>query len=145
MKTIQLWLVALILTISSSTILTSCSKEDDLALEQVQQPFVLKGEAAVAWTRAHLDSLVDVYLATCGNLLDPDQTRALLKRIGYTGLNVSDYKEAGWIIDSVVFIRLKDRAAAANNKTILFTMGMYGCGKTTGLNNNPVKRRKKKK
>lgn len=137
MKTIQLWLVALILTISSSTILTSCSKEDDLALEQVQQPFVLKGEAAVAWTRAHLDSLVDVYLATCGNLLDPDQTRALLKRIGYTGLNVSDYKEAGWIIDSVVFIRLKDRAAAANNKTILFTMGMYGCGKTTGLNNNP--------
>jgi hypothetical protein len=30
-----------------------------------------------------------------------------------------------------------DRAAAANNKTILFTMGMYGCGKTTSINNNP--------
>ena len=47
------------------------------------------------------------------------------------------YREAGWLIDSVVFLRLMDRAEAANNKTILFTMGMYGCGKTTSLNNNP--------
>ncbi len=102
-----------------------------------QPSVVLKGKDAVEWTRNHLDSLVNVYMADCGNLLDPDMTRDLLKCIGYTRLNVSDYREAGWMIDSVVFVRLIDRAEVANNKTILFTMGMYGCGKTTSLNNNP--------
>ena len=138
MKTIQLWLMALVLTIISSTVLTSCSKDDDNLLPPpTPQPVVLTGQAAVEWTKNHLDSLVDVYMADCGNLLDPDMTRDLLKCIGYTRLNVLDYREAGWVIDSVVFIRLMDRAAEANNKTILFTMGMYGCGKTTSINNNP--------
>ena len=77
------------------------------------------------------------YMADCGNLLDPDMTRDLLSCIGYTRLNVFDYREAGWLIDSVVLVRLIDRATEANNKTILFTMGMYGCGKTTSINNNP--------
>ena len=134
MKTLRLWMLALILTISSLTVLTSCSKDDP---ESPAQPVVLTGEAAVAWTKAHIDSLVNVYMASCGNLLDPDQTRDLLSCIGYTRLNVFDYREAGWVIDSVVLVRLMDRAAAANNKTILFTMGMYGCGKTTSINNNP--------
>ena len=129
-------MLALILTISCSTVLTSCS-DDDTIIPTGQQPVILKGEAAVAWTRNHLDSLVDVYMASCGNVLDPDMTRDLLKCIGYTRLNVLDYREAGWLIDSVAFIRLMDRAAEANNKTILFTMGMYGCGKTTSLDNNP--------
>ena len=30
MKTIQLWMLALALTISCSTVLTSCSKDDDI-------------------------------------------------------------------------------------------------------------------
>ena len=136
MKTIQLWMLALVLMISSSTALTSCSKDDTLVPPSPAQPVILTGEAAVAWTKDHLDSLVNVYLASCGNLLDPDMTRDLLSCIGYTRLNVFDYREAGWVIDSVVLVRLMDRAAEANNKTILFTMGMYGCGKTTSINNN---------
>ena len=136
LKTIQLWMLALVLTISSSTALTSCSKDDNF-VPRPEQPLVLTGEAAVEWTRAHLDSLVNVYMADCGNLLDPDMTRDLLSCIGYTRLNVFDYREAGWLIDSVVLVRLIDRATEANNKTILFTMGMYGCGKTTSINNNP--------
>lgn len=137
MKTIQLWMLALVLIISSSTVLTSCSKDDTLVPPSPPQTVILKGEAAVAWTRDHLDSLVNVYLASCGNLLDPDMTRDLLSCIGYTRLNVFDYREAGWLIDSVVLVRLMDRATERNNKTILFTMGMYGCGKTTSINNNP--------
>lgn len=136
MKHTKVLILALVLTISSSTALTSCSKDDNY-VSKPEQPLVLKGEAAVAWTKDHLDSLVNVYMASCGNLLDPDMTRDLLKCIGYTRLNVFDYREAGWVIDSVVLVRLMDRAAAANNKTILFTMGMYGCGKTTSINNNP--------
>ena len=130
-------MLALVLTISSSTVLTSCSKDDPYVPPTPAPSLILKGDAAVAWTRDHLDSLANVYMASCGNLLDPDQTRDLLSCIGYTRLNVFDYREAGWLIDSVVLIRLMDRAAAANNKTILFTMGMYGCGKTTSINNNP--------
>ena len=129
-------MLALVLTISSSTALTSCSKDDHF-VPRPEQPLVLTGEAAVEWTRAHLDSLVNVYMADCGNLLDPDMTRDLLSCIGYTRLNMFDYREAGWLIDSVVLVRLIDRATEANNKTILFTMGMYGCGKTTSINNNP--------
>lgn len=136
MKHTKVLILALVLAISSSTALTSCSKDDNY-VSKPEQPLVLKGEAAVAWTKAHIDSLVNVYMASCGNLLDPDMTRDLLKCIGYTRLNVFDYREAGWVIDSVVLVRLMDRAAAANNKTILFTMGMYGCGKTTSINNNP--------
>ena len=136
MKAIKLCMLALVLAISSSTALTSCSKDDN-NVPRPEQPLVLTGEAAVEWTKAHIDSLVNVYMASCGNLLDPDMTRDLLSCIGYTRLNVLDYKNASWLIDSVVFIRLMDRAEAANNKTILFTMGMYGCGKTVSLNNNP--------
>ena len=117
--------------------LPSCSKDNPIAPPPEPQPLILKGEAAVEWTKAHLDSLVNVYMADCGNRLDPDMTRDLLKCIGYTRLNVLDYREAGWVIDDEVFVRLMDRAAEANNMTILFTMGMYGCGKTTSINNNP--------
>ena len=130
-----LFIFALLLTISSSTVLTSCSTDDYVPRQE--QPVILKGKDAVAWTKAHIDSLVNVYMASCGNLLDPDMTRDLLSCIGYTRLNVFDYREAGWVIDSVVLVRLMDRAAENNNKTILFTMGMYGCGKTTSINNNP--------
>ena len=130
-KTVWLWMMALALAAACSVARTSTRGQS------VQQPLTLKGEAAVEWTKNHLDSLVNVYLADCGNLLDPDKTRDLLSCIGYTRLNVFDYREAGWLIDSVVFVRLMDRAEAAGNKTILFTMGMYGCGKTTSINNNP--------
>ena len=99
MKNMMKWslrILAAILTISSLTVLTSCSKDDPVIPHPEPQTVVLKGEAAVAWTKDHLDSLVNVYMAECGNLLDPDMT-----------------------------------------KTILFTMGMYGCGKTTSIYNNP--------
>ena len=82
-------MLALVLTISSSTALTSCSKDDNF-VPRPEQPLVLTGKAAVEWTRAHLDSLVNVYMADCGNLLDPDMTRDLLSCIGYTRLNVFD-------------------------------------------------------
>ena len=66
MKAIKLWMLALVLAISSLTALTSCSKDDNNA-PQPEQPLVLTGEAAVEWTKAHIDSLVNVYMASCGN------------------------------------------------------------------------------
>ena len=137
MKKVKMSFLAAVLSLCGLGVLTSCSKDNPIAPPSEPQPLILKGEAAVEWTKAHLDSLVNVYMADCGNRLDPDMTRDLLKCIGYTRLNVLDYREAGWVIDDEVFVRLMDRAAEANNMTILFTMGMYGCGKTTSINNNP--------
>ena len=96
LKTIQLWMIALVLTACYSTVLTSCSKDNPVLPPVEPQPVVITGEAAVEWTKDHLDSLVNVYMADCGNVLDPDMTRDLLKCIGYTRLNVLDYREAAW-------------------------------------------------
>ena len=136
MNKTRLWVLAATL-FCGTMVFTSCSDDDDQIDVIKPQPLVLTGEAAVEWTKEHLDSLVDVYMADCGNLLDPDATRAMLSKIGYTGLNVMDYKDASHVIDDEVFARLMDRAIAADNKTILFTMGMYGCGKSASLRNNP--------
>ena len=83
MKKMKLWIIAIILTLSSSAVLTSCTKDDPVYPRPESQPVILKGDAAVEWTKNHLDSLVNVYMADCGNLLDPDMTRDLLKCIGY--------------------------------------------------------------
>jgi hypothetical protein len=48
----------------SMSVFTSCSSDDDAPeTTPTPQPVVLTGDAAVEWTRAHLDSLADVYLA----------------------------------------------------------------------------------
>ena len=93
MKAIQLWIMVLVLTLSSSAVLTSCTKDDPVYPRPTPQPVILKGEAAVEWTKNHLDSLVNVYMADCGNLLDPDMTRDLLKCIGI--LRVLAARKAG--------------------------------------------------
>ena len=96
-----------------------------------------KWEVVFNWVGEHLDSLADSYLAKSGNILDPDIVREELKTIGYNGLNVTDYIWGSRQIDSLVLIRLLDRAEAENNKTIFFMMGSTGAGKSTALRNNP--------
>ena len=49
-KTIQLWITVLVLTISSSMALTSCSNEDHAVSRPEPPPVILKGKAAVEWT-----------------------------------------------------------------------------------------------
>lgn len=98
---------------------------------------VLKGDAAYQWVGEHLDSLTDSYLKKSGKILDPDNVRDELKTIGYNGLNVTDYIMASRQIDSLVLIRLLDRAEAEGNKTIFFMMGSTAAGKSTALRNNP--------
>ena len=138
MKRIYVWMLVGIM-MCSQIVFTSCDTADNPVPQPEPAPkLVLTGDAAVEWTKNHLESLVNVYLADCGNKIDPDASRALLSCIGYTGLNVIDYLAAGDLIDSVAYVRLMDRAVEAGNKTIVFTMGMSGCGKSTGLRNNPT-------
>jgi len=96
-----------------------------------------KWQVVFNWVGEHLDSLADSYLAKSGNILDPDIVREELKSIGYNGLNVTDYILGSRQIDSLVLIKLLDRAEVENNKTIFFMMGSTGAGKSTALRNNP--------
>lgn len=98
---------------------------------------ILKGDAAYKWIGEHLDSLADSYLAKNGNILDPDIVREELKTIGYNGLNVTDYIMGSRQIDSLVLIKLLDRAEQLENKTIYFMMGCTAAGKSTALRHNP--------
>ena len=98
---------------------------------------VIKGDDAYKWVGEHLDSLANSYMLKSGNVLDPDDVRDELKTIGYNGLNVTDYIMASRQIDSLVLVRLMDRAEADGNKTIVYMMGSTGAGKTTSLYNNP--------
>ena len=55
MKTIQLWMLVLALTISCSTVLTSCSKDDDNKNEgqQTEQEFQEELDQAMAWAQVY--------------------------------------------------------------------------------------------
>ena len=107
-----------------------CCKKDSAQL-------VLKGDAAYQWIGEHLDSLAESYLAKQGHILDPDIVREELKTIGYNGLNVTDYIMGSRQIDSLVLIKLLDRAEKLENKTIYFMMGCTAAGKSTALRHNP--------
>ena len=107
-----------------------CCKKDSAQL-------VLKGDAAYQWIGEHLDSLAESYLAKQGHILDPDIVREELTTIGYNGLNVTDYIMGSRQIDSLVLIKLLDRAEKLENKTIYFMMGCTAAGKSTALRHNP--------
>lgn len=107
-----------------------CNKRDSAQL-------VLKGDAAYQWIGEHLDSLAESYLAKQGHILDPDIVREELTTIGYNGLNVTDYIMGSRQIDSLVLIKLLDRAEKLENKTIYFMMGSTAAGKSTALRHNP--------
>jgi len=51
-KTIQLWMLALVMTISCSTILTSCSKED-IPVSQEEQKFQEELDQAMGWAQVY--------------------------------------------------------------------------------------------
>lgn len=108
----------------------NCNKKDSAQL-------VLKGNAATQWISEHLDSLAESYLAKHGHILDPDIVREELTTIGYNGLNVTDYIMGSRQIDSLVLIKLLDRAEKLENKTIFFMMGCTAAGKSTALRHNP--------
>lgn len=119
------------------TVLSAASISDADCCKKDTAKLVLTGDAAYQWIGEHLDSLAESYIAKNGNILDPDIVRDELKTIGYNGLNVTDYIMGSRQIDSLVLIKLLDRAEIAGNKTIYFMMGCTAAGKSTALRNNP--------
>ena len=92
---------------------------------------VLTGDDAVAWAKDHVGQLIDNYLASAGNKLDPDELRKQLAPIGYDGTNVPDYRAAEkWLVDTV-YRRMMQTAIANGNRSITLLTGPGASGKST--------------
>ena len=92
---------------------------------------VLTGDDAVAWAKEQVGQLIDNYLASAGNKLDPDELRKQLAPIGYDGTNVPDYRAAEkWLVDTV-YRRMMQVAIANGNRSITLLTGPGASGKST--------------
>ena len=109
---------------------TDCSAKHECC--QVKS---LTGDDAVAWAKKHAGKLIDNYLATAGNKLDPDEIRKQLTPIGYDGTNVPEYRAAEkWLVDTV-YRRMMQAAVNNGNRSITVLTGPGGAGKSTSTKN----------
>lgn len=97
---------------------------------EAPQP-ILKGRDAVAWTTPRMQQLVDKYLATSANKLDPNDLRDVFRPIGYYGTNLADYQEAEELLEDEVYQTMLDRAVKAGKNNLLIVTGPPACGKST--------------
>ncbi len=97
---------------------------------EAPQPTLLKG-AATEWAKPRTQLLIDKYLATAGNKLDPDEFRTVFQPIGYYGGNVTDYREAEKLVVDELYNVMLDRAARAGKNTMTIITGAPASGKST--------------
>ncbi|MCR4995590.1 MAG: hypothetical protein K6A32_09515 [Bacteroidales bacterium] len=97
---------------------------------EAPQPTLLS-ENATEWAKPRTGLLIDKYLATAGNRLDPNEFRTVFQPIGYYGGNVAAYREAENIAVDSLYAVMLDRALRAGKKTMTIVTGAPGAGKST--------------
>lgn len=97
---------------------------------EAPQPQLTKSDAA-AWVKPRINQLVDKYLGTAGNRLDPDEVRMLFRPLGYTGPNAADYAEAEQLVVDAIFSRMVEKALRAGRKDLVIVTGPPASGKST--------------
>ena len=80
-----------------------------------------------------MNQLVDKYMGSAGNTLDPDEVRALFRPLGYTGPNATDYQEAEQLVVDAVFERMIQKALRAGKKDLAIVTGPPASGKSTAV------------
>ncbi len=127
---------AVILMATTLTVYTGCKTQQQPAtpkatsVESTQR--VLINEEATAWAKAHTTELIDKYMATAGNKIDPDEMRLLFKPIGYDGgSNTVYYRDAErYLVDSLYSVMLQRAVDAGKTQFVIFT-GPSASGKST--------------
>ena len=99
---------------------------------EAPQPQLI-GKAAAEWAKPRMTLLVDKYLGSAGNTLDPDDVRALFRPLGYTGPNAADYQEAEQFVVDAVFERMVQKALRAGKKDLAIVTGPPASGKSTAV------------
>lgn len=93
------------------------------------QPQLIKADAT-AWVQPRLTQLVDKYLGSAGNTLNPDDVRMLLRPLGYTGPNALDYQEAEQVLVDAIYEKMLEKAQRLGRKDLVIVTGAPGCGKS---------------
>ena len=96
------------------------------------QPQYIKHEAA-EWVKPRMNQLVDKYLGSAGNTLDPDEVRAMFRPLGYTGPNAADYKEAEDLVTDAVYDRMLEKAIRNGKRDLVIVTGPPSSGKSTAI------------
>jgi hypothetical protein len=92
--------------------------------------FATDPESQAKWVDEHFDEIVDSYIRTHGNILDPDKLRDALTPIGYNGKNVPDFKRQGKRLTKAVYERMLQDAVKNGNRSITLLTGAGGAGKS---------------
>ena len=96
---------------------------------EAPQPQLIKADAA-AWAKERMPLLVDKYMGSAGNMLNPDDVRMLFRPLGYTGPNALDYKEAEDLVVDATYEKMLQKAQQLGKKDLVIVTGAPGCGKS---------------
>ena len=96
---------------------------------EAPQPQLIKA-GAVEWAKPRLGLLVDKYMGSAGNMLNPDDVRVLFRPLGYTGPNALDYKDAEQLVVDAIYAKMLKKAQLLGKKDLVIVTGAPGCGKS---------------
>lgn len=99
---------------------------------EAPQPQYINHEAA-EWVKPRMNQLVDKYLGSAGNKLDPDEVRMMFRPLGYTGPNATDYKEAEDLVVNAIYDRMLDKAIRNGKRDLVIVTGPPSSGKSTAI------------
>lgn len=99
---------------------------------EAPQPQLIR-EKAAEWAKPRMTLLVDKYLGSAGNTLNPDDLRMLFRPLGYTGPNAADFREAERLVEDAVFDRMIQKALRAGKKELVIVTGPPASGKSTAV------------
>lgn len=96
------------------------------------QPQLTKWDATT-WVIPRAGQLIDKYLGSAGNKLDPNDVRAMLRPIGYINSNEADYKSAERILVDTLYTTMLKRTLERGNRTLVIVSGPPASGKSTAV------------
>ncbi len=99
---------------------------------EAPQPQYIRHDAAV-WAQERLNQLVDKYVGSAGNTLDPDDVRMLFRPLGYTGPNALDFQEAEQVVTDAVYDRMLQKAIRNGKTDLVIITGPPASGKSTAI------------
>jgi len=106
---------------------------------EAPQPQLIRDDA-VEWVKPRMTQLVDKYLGSAGNKLDPDAVRMLFRPLGYTGPNADDFQEAEQLVVDALFDRMVEKALRAGRKDLVIVTGPPASGKSTAVSQLNLKK-----
>ena len=123
--------VAVTLMATTFMVFTGCkSQQQATSSIESPQPTLINADAK-QWAVTHTTPLLNKYMETAGNKIDPDEMRLLFRPIGYDGgSNTIYYRDAErYLVDTLYSVML-DKAVKAGKTSIVIFTGPSASGKS---------------